>query len=101
SHPVSGDRSGHLTGSQPAATAPPAPIPPAILVFRDGHTEQIQKYVIIGSALFTSSDYWSTGSWTRKISIGDLNIAETLKVNQQRGTKFILPSGPTEVIMRP
>lgn len=103
SHPVAGDRFADLTTAsrRTDAPTPPAPIPPAILVFRDGHTEQVQKYVIVGTTLSTSSDYWTTGSWTKKISIADLNVPETLKLNQQRGTKFSLPSGPTEVIMRP
>jgi hypothetical protein len=69
-------------------------IPAAVLVFRDGHTEQIRKYVITATTLSTSADYWSSGSWTRKIPIADLNVAETLKLNQQRGTGFSLPSRP-------
>jgi hypothetical protein len=76
-------------------------IPAAVLVFRDGHTEQIRKYVITATTLSTSADYWSSGSWTRKIPIADLNVAETLKLNLQRGTGFSLPSRPGEVMMRP
>jgi len=99
--PLSGDRSAVLTAMPQPATSPPAPIPSAILVFHDGHTEEVQRYVIVGTILSTSSDYWSTGSWTRRISIADLNVPETLRLNQQRGAKFTLPSGPSEVIMRP
>jgi hypothetical protein len=76
-------------------------LPRAALVFRDGHTEEIQKYVIVGPTLYTTADYWTTGSWTRKIAIADLNVPGTLKLNQGRGAKFTLPSGPTEVMMRP
>lgn len=107
-HPVAGDLSvglttdsAHTTSQRAGAALPPTPIPPAILIFRDGHTEQVEKYVIVGTTLYTSSNYWSTGSWTKKIPIAHLNVPETLKLNQQRGAKFALPSGPTEVMMRP
>jgi hypothetical protein len=79
----------------------PAGLPKAALVFRDGHTEEIPKYVIVGRTLYTSADYWSTGSWSRKVEISELDVPATLRLNQQRGTKFSLPSGPTEVMMRP
>jgi len=108
---LAGDRFDRSTGAASGATRNPATrpndaaaaveIPPAVLVFRDGHTEQIRKYVIAGNTLVTSADYWSTGSWTRKIPIADLNIPETLQVNRQRGSGFSLPSRPGEVMMRP
>lgn len=78
-----------------------APLPPAVLVFRDGHKEEISKYTIVGATLYTSSDYWNSGSWTRKIQIAELDVPETLKLSQERGAKFVLPSGPNEVMMRP
>lgn len=78
-----------------------AALPPAVLVFRDGHKEEITKYTIVGTTLCTSSDYWNSGSWTRKIQIAELDVPETLKLNQERGAKFALPSGPNEVVMRP
>lgn len=79
----------------------PAALPPAVLVFRDGHQEEIAKYTIVGKTIFLKADYWSSGSWTRKVQISDLNVAATLKVNQDRGAKFSLPSRPGEVMMRP
>jgi hypothetical protein len=82
--------------------SPPAPkLPPAVLVFRDGHQEEIEKYTIIGPVIYAQADYWSTGSWRRKVAIADLDIPATLKLNQERGGKFSLPSGPNEVIFRP
>jgi hypothetical protein len=88
--------------SRRAQTAEPvAKLPPAVLVFRDGHTEEIGKYMIRGATLYTSADYWSSGSWTRKIPIADLDVPATLKLNQERGAKFSLPSGPNEVMIRP
>jgi hypothetical protein len=57
--------------------------------------------VIVGRTLYTTADYWTTGSWTRKVEIAELNVPATLKLNHERGTKFSLPSGPTEVMVRP
>lgn len=79
----------------------PAPkLPPAVLVFRDGHQEEIERYTIIGPFIHTHADYWSTGSWTRKVAIGDLDVPATVKLNRERGGEFSLPSGPNEVIVR-
>lgn len=83
------------------ALEPTGTLPPAVLVFRDGHKEEITKYTIVGTTLCTSSDYWNSGTWTRKIQIAELDVPETLKLNQERGAKFTLPSGPNEVVMRP
>jgi hypothetical protein len=76
-------------------------MPPAVLVYRDGHSEELTSYSIIGTSIYTKSDYWSNGAWTRTIQIADLDIPATLKQNQQRGVKFELPSGPNEVMIRP
>jgi hypothetical protein len=83
-----------------AAARPPSELPPAVLIFRDGHQEEVAKYMIVGATISIKTDYWSTGSWTRKIPIADLNLAATLQANQQRGAKFSLPSRPSEVIVR-
>jgi hypothetical protein len=80
---------------------PPRELPTAVLVFRDGHQEEIRKYVINGATIYTSADYWSTGSWTRKVQIAALDIPATLKLNHDRGANFTLPSGPHEVMIRP
>jgi hypothetical protein len=74
---------------------------PAVLIYRDGHREEVSSYSIIGRVMYTKSDYWTSGAWTRTIQIADLDVPATLKQNQQRGVKFELPSGPDEVILRP
>jgi hypothetical protein len=91
----------HVQGA--AATAPTQPsseLPRAVLVFLDGHREEVAKYTIVGTTISIKTDYWSTGSWMRKIPIADLNLAATLQANEQRGAKFSLPSRPSEVIVR-
>jgi len=77
------------------------PMPAAVLVYRDGRSEEISSYSIIDRVMYTKSDYYSSGSWTRAIQIADLDIPATLRQNQQRGVKFDLPSGPDEVVIRP
>jgi hypothetical protein len=83
------------------ASRPPATLPPAVLVFRDGHQEEVGNYVIVGSTIYARSNYWVSGSWTRKIEMAELDLPTTLKVNQQRGAQFRLPSSPIEIMMRP
>jgi hypothetical protein len=83
-----------------SSAAMPADLPPAVLVFRDGHTEEIGKYMIEGDLLYTNADYWSTGSWSRKIPLSQVDIPASLKINQERGSKFNLPSKPNEIVVR-
>ena len=84
-----------------AEAVPPLPkLPPAVIVFRDRHVEELGKYMIQGDALFTGADYSTTGSWTRKIPLKELDLPASLKLNKERGTKFNLPSSPNEVVIR-
>lgn len=86
--------------ASPKVAAPPLALPRAVLVFRDGHREEIEKYLIQGDVVYASGDYWSTGSWTKKISISELDVPATLKLNEERGGKFNLPSGPNQIVVR-
>jgi hypothetical protein len=72
-----------------------------VLVFRDGRAESTSGYAVIGDALFAQADYWSTGAWTRKIPLSDLDLPATLRANQERGSVFKLPAGPNEVVLQP
>jgi hypothetical protein len=77
------------------------PLPPAVLVYRDGHSEEVSSYSIIGDSIYVKTNYWTTGSWTRTIQVADLNIPATVSENQKRGVDFELPSSPDEVMIRP
>jgi hypothetical protein len=87
--------------SLPAVESAAKTSAPAVLIFRDGHSEELSSYSIIGPVIYTKADYWSSGNWTRKIQIADLDLPATFKQNQDRGVKFELPSGPDEVMIRP
>lgn len=89
-------------GSGPTANvqAPAQAVAPVktILVFRDGHREEVDRYVIQGNTIYASSDYWRTGSWTTRIPMSQLDVPATISANQARGVKFALPTGPDEVV---
>lgn len=99
--PNSGQASGAQlnTAAGQQSALPPAAPRKTILVFRDGHKEEVTKYVIEGNTLYASVDYWSTGAWTKEIPLSELNVPATLKLNQERGVRFKLPSGPNEVVI--
>lgn len=91
-----------LAAERPTETqAITKPLPPAVLVYRDGHTEELSSYSIIGGSIHTKSNYWTTGAWTRTIPVADLDVPATLQLNEKRGVNFALPSGPDEVMLRP
>ena len=82
------------------ASQPPAKLLPAVLVFRDGHQEEVARYVVQGDSLYTSADYWRIGSWTRRIPIAELDVPASVKLNAARGGNFSLPTRPYEVVVR-
>jgi hypothetical protein len=89
--------------SREPASVRPAPKPPlpTLLVFRDGRAEATSGYAIIGDALYAQTDYWTTGAWTRKIALAELDLSATMRANRERGVSFKLPSGPNEVVLHP
>jgi len=105
-------RSPGVTSSSSGAVSPkastpsfasPTPVdePPAVFVFRDGHREQSSDYSIISGVIYSRGDYWTNGSWSKKIVIADLDLPATIEANRDRGVHFRLPSAPNEVITRP
>ncbi len=86
---------------QKNAVQPPRELPPAVLVFHDGRREEVSEYTIMSGIIYSKADYWTTGSWTRKIQIADLDVPATLKLNQERGLKFVLPASSNEIVTRP
>ena len=75
--------------SLPQATAPPAAPEEqeaTLLVFRDGHQQEIRNYAIVGPMLW---DFGAKG--THKIPLSDLDLDTTRKLNDERGVEFVLP----------
>jgi hypothetical protein len=75
-----------------------AELPPAVLVYRDGHREEIPDYAIADGVIYVRGDNWQNGYWTKRIPLSALDPAATMQANQQRGAKFMLPSAPNVVI---
>jgi hypothetical protein len=73
----------------------------AVLVFRDGRQQEVSSYTIVSGTMYTDADYWTSGAWTRKIQLADLDVPATVRLNQERGVRFVLPAGPNEVVTRP
>ena len=62
------------------------PIDPTVLVFRDGHQQEVTNYAIMGQTVYVFD------SRTQKIALTDLDVAATIKVNDDRGVDFHLPA---------
>ena len=67
--------------SQPEAN----PIDPTVLVFRDGHQQEVNNYAIMGQTIYVFDNR------TQKIALTDLDVAATVKSNDDRGVDFHVP----------
>lgn len=82
-------------------TSKPSELPPTVFIFRDGHREESDNYSIISGVIYARGDYWTTGQWSRRIRLSQLDLPATIKANQQQGIMFRVPAAPNEVITRP
>ncbi len=99
---VAAGKSQRLSSAPVPQASSPAPIlAPAVLIFRDGHREEVRDYTIADGILYARGDYYTDGYWNKKISLSTLNVAQTLQANNARNVNFVLPSSPNEVITRP
>ena len=62
--------------------------PATVLIFRDQHKEEIKNYAIVGQTLWNFSP-----QRTQKIPLADLDLAATVKANDDRGVDFRVPGG--------
>lgn len=58
---------------------------PAILVFRDGHREEVANYALLGRSIFVLSN-------DRKIAFSELDLPATLRANESAGYSFRVPA---------
>ena len=76
---------------QPAPTAelvqPAANQPQTVLVFRDGHQVDVENYAIVGGMLYDLS-----AGHTKKVALAELDLAATVKQNDERGVQFRVPA---------
>jgi hypothetical protein len=60
--------------------------PATALVFRDQHVEEVRNYAIAGGTLWVLNEQAG-----KKISLTDLDLIATAKVNDVRGVDFQVP----------
>lgn len=59
---------------------------PAVFVYHDGHQLEAQNYAIMGQTLWVFGD-----EMTRKVPLAELDLAQTRKLNDERGIDFTPP----------
>ncbi len=72
--------------SAPAVDAKPGD--PTVLVFRDGHQQEVTNYAIMGDSVYLFD------KGRKKIGLADLDLPATVKANDDRGLEFRLPPSP-------
>jgi hypothetical protein len=82
-----------------AAGVLPHELAPTVLVYRDGRREEVREYSIADGVLYARGDYYAVGYWNKKIELVALDLPQTMKANQERGVKFVLPDSPNHVVM--
>lgn len=62
---------------------------PVVVVYKDGHQLEIQNgnYAIVGDMLYDLS-----GPIAKKIKLADVNLEQTIEMNEQRGVEFNVPA---------
>jgi hypothetical protein len=77
---------------QVVMTAPPKresdakPLEVTVLVFRDGHRQEVSNYAIMGQIVYVFDN------GRQKIGLGDLDVPATIRLNDDRGVDFHLPA---------
>jgi hypothetical protein len=94
-NPTYPDYAESATTKTPAA---PVSSTPAVLVYRDGHRQDISDYAIADGVIYVRGSYWQNSSQPKAIPLLALDPAATMQANEQRGVKFILPSASNVVV---
>jgi hypothetical protein len=62
------------------------PNEPSVLIFRDGHQEEVSNYAIMGQTVYVFDKR------TQKVALADLDVPATIKANDDRGLEFKIPA---------
>src|SRR5581483_2453028 len=71
---------------EPTTSASEPKEPSSVLVFRDGHKQEVSNYAIIGDTLYDLSS-----GRAHKIPLTQLDLDSTVRANDDRGIDFSLP----------
>jgi hypothetical protein len=72
--------------ARPAEQSKTEPMRPAVLVYRDGHTQEVENYAIVGHTLWVLNEQQA-----RKVPLSMLDLNATRKANQERDVDLALP----------
>ncbi len=72
-----------LQGQSTAREAKPNE--PSVLIFRDGHQQEVSNYAIMGQTVYVFDKR------TQKVALADLDVPATIKANDDRGLEFKIP----------
>jgi hypothetical protein len=61
------------------------PNEPSVLIFRDGHQQEVSNYAIMGQTVYVFDKR------TQKVALADLDVPATIKANDERGLEFKVP----------
>jgi hypothetical protein len=62
-------------------------VSPVVLIFRDGHEQEVRNYAIMGGTLYDLDTFVAS-----KIRLAELDLKATMKANQERGLDFSVPA---------
>jgi hypothetical protein len=91
--PTTGSVAESARHAQPAAVAyEPSPAEareqiPVVLVYLDGHQQEVTNYAIVGPTLYDLGTFVA-----HKIPLAELNLKATIKANDDRGVEFSVPA---------
>jgi hypothetical protein len=98
-------------GSAVAATSQPTipsshiaqeSLSPTVLIYRDGHREEVADYAIVGRVIYAHRTHdEQIGYELNNIQVSALDVPATVRANRETGISFVLPAGPNEVVTRP
>jgi hypothetical protein len=71
---------------RPEPEQPAAKQPRTVLVFKDGRQADVENYAIVGGTLYEFSE-----GRTKKVALAELDLAATVKQNDERGVEFRVP----------
>ena len=81
------DQDSYARRSPPREEERAAVVPTTALVFRDQHVEEVRNYAIAAGTLWVLNDHQAG----KKIPLAQLDLAATVKMNDDRGVDFQVP----------
>ena len=94
STPANGEPLSPASDKKPAPATAATTLPPALLVFRDGHTEEVRDYTIADGILYARGDYYTDGYWNKKIALSTLNVTPNSGSQRHPQSKIHPPNLP-------